>query len=338
MSAFSDLFDFVSGEIKAGFLAAIRDIADNVLLTQITAAIEAGDFEKVFRLLGVSPGVFRPMTAAVERAFERGAEFVAKSYPKYLQTPDGKGVFRFNIRDKGAEKWLRDKSASLVSGLTEDVRLAVRSSLESNMQEGRNPKTAALDIVGRYNSQTKRREGGIIGLTDHQETWVRSTRRQLETLDKRYLTKALRDKQFDSIVEEAIRTGKPLTRDQIDSLVARYVDRTLAYRGETISRTEGLEALMASDYESTKQVIASGAAREKDVVREWDTVGDDKVRHSHEKMNGQKRGINEPFETPSGDLLMYPHDRSLDADADEIIDCRCRVRTTIDWIGAALND
>lgn len=338
MTTFSELFDFVSEQIKAGFLAAIRDVADNALLDQITAAIEAGDFEKVFRLLGVSPGVFRPLTAAVEQAFERGAEFVAKSYPRYLQTGDGKGIFRFNIRDPRAEKWLRDKSSSLVTNLTDDMRLAVRSTLEAGMQAGRNPRSTALDIIGRYNRQTKRREGGIIGLTNQQELWVRTTRRQLETLDPKYLTKELRAKRYDTIVEQAIASGKPLTRDQIDSLVTRYADNTLRYRGETIARTEGLEALMASDYESTKQVIATGAAREKDVSREWDAVGDNRVRDTHREMEGQKVGLDEPFISPSGARLMYPHDRSLGAPAQEIIDCRCRVKTTIDWIGAALND
>lgn len=242
------------------------------------------------------------------------------------------------MRNPRAEKWLRDKSASLIVGLTDDVRLTVRGALESGQQAGRNPAATARDIVGRYDSTVNRRVGGLIGLAPHQEVWVRRARRQLETLDPTYFSKTLRDARFDSVVQTAIDQNKPLTSAQIDSLVNRYADRTLSYRGNVIARTEGLEALSAADYESTLQVIATGAAREKDVVREWDSVGDNRVRDTHAKMDGQRVGINEAFVSPSGARLMFPHDRSLGASGDEIIQCRCRVKTVIDWIGAALDD
>jgi hypothetical protein len=40
-------------------------------------------------------------------------------------------------------------------------------------------------------------------------------------------------------------------------------------------------------------------------------------------MDGQERGLNEPFDSPSGAQLMYPGDP--DAPAEEVINCRCAV-------------
>lgn len=336
---FDEILAKIAASIRDGFVAVIQDISDSALLGQIEAAIEAGDFGKVFRLLGIVPGTFRPLLRAIEQSFEDGAAWIAQTYPKYVNTPDGKGVFRFNVRDPRAETWLRNKSASLVTSITEDMRQSVRTAMDGGMLSGRGPKNVALDIVGRYDRVEGRRVGGIIGLTTQQEGWVASTRRQLETLDAGYFTKDLRDRRFDPIVRKAIDNGRRLSREDIDKIVGRYADRTLRYRGETIARVESMEALAASDYESTRQVVATGAARPKDVTREWDTAGDEKVRHSHAEMDGQVVGLEEAFVSPvSGARMMYPHDGSLGAPANEIIGCRCRARNKIDWIGAALND
>ena len=335
---FAELLESIAQDIRNGFISVIQDVSDNAILKQLIDAIEAGDYELVWRLLGIMPGSFRPLTRAIEDAFERSAQWVAESYPKILNTPDGKGVFRFDVRNPRAEQWLRNESSNLVAGITEDARVSVRSALETGMRAGRGPRNTALDIIGRYDRQAGHRVGGVIGLTPTQQYWVSSTRRQLETLDPRYLTRKLRDKRFDSVVLAAIEDGKPLTKEYVDKLVIRYADITLKHRGDTIARTESVGAFAAADYESTKQVVEMGAAREKDVEREWDTASDMRVRHTHSKMEGQKVGLNEPFISPSGARLMHPHDRSLGAPSEEIIDCRCRVKTVIDWIGAAIND
>lgn len=55
----------------------------------------------------------------------------------------------------------------------------------------------------------------------------------------------------------------------------------------------------------------------------WETLGDGKVRASHEAANGQ---IQENVEAPfilDGGALQYPGDSSLGADVAEVINCRC---------------
>lgn len=340
----TELFDYLAALIRDGFNAAVQDIADNVILEQLTAAIEAGDYDLAFRLLGVMPGSFRPLTRAIENAFEQGAKWVADKFPKVLYTPDGKGVFRFNIADPRAERWIRNESSTLITAITDDTRASVRIAMENGIVSGRNPRDTARDIAGYYDRDVGRRVGGVIGLTDQQTSWVNSARLRLSQAHlpggggERYLGMKLRNAQFDGIVEQAMRTGKPLTREQVEKLTIKYADRVLKFRADTIARTESIGAFAASDYEATKQVVDMGAARPKDIRRFWDDASDLRVRHTHEEMNGQEVGLDEPFVSPSGARLMYPHDRSLGAPADEIIACRCHVRTEIDWIGAAIND
>lgn len=56
----------------------------------------------------------------------------------------------------------------------------------------------------------------------------------------------------------------------------------------------------------------------------WDTQQDNRVRESHEPMNGQVRRWDEPFITGDGNYLMYPGDTS--APIKEWINCRCNLR------------
>lgn len=326
------LVDLFAPKIRAAFLAAIQDITDTVIIKQVVDAIMAGDPERAFRVLGFSEAAMRPLTAEIERAFEQGGVLTGATFPKFLNTPSGRAVFRFDVRNSRAEAWLRDKSSTLVSAIGEDMRVNVRNVLTVGMEAGRNPNNVALDIVGRVDPKTGKRVGGIIGLNREQEYWVRGARSKLEQLDRRYLNLQLRDKRFDSIVERAIREGKKLPAETIDRLVTRYKSNALRSRGEMIGRTEAMQALNRSEWEASKQAVDMGAVVKDAVQREWDSAGDKRVRWSHARLNGQRVGLDEPFVSPSGARMLHPGDTSLGAGGDEVIMCRCRVRSVIDWL------
>lgn len=329
LNAYLTLFE---PEIRDAFLFAVQDVVDNALIGRLIQNISDGRVRQAFHTLGFTPAAMRPITASIERAFEQGGVMKGDTFPKYINTTDGRAVFRFDVRNSRAESWLRDKSSQLITNLTEEARVNTQSVIQRGMIDGRNPRSVALDLVGRIDPQTGQRTGGVIGLTQRQEGWVANVRRDLENLDERYFTRTLRDKRFDSIVQRAIDTGKPLLRADIERLTERYKTAALRYRAETIARTEVNRALNQSDYEATMQAVDLGAVRAQDVEREWDTSGRSNVRDTHRKMDGQRRGLDEPFESVSGARLMQPGDTSLGAPTEEVANCVCRVKTIIDFL------
>lgn len=328
----AELTDTLTPVVRDAFLAAVQDVSDTVILQDLIKAIEQRDYQQAFRLLGMSDAAMRPLTAALGNVFETGGVAVGSTFPKVLHTGFGRAVFRFDVRNHRAEQWLREQSSSLVTRIQEDTRVNIMNIMERNLQEGNNPRATALDIVGRIDTATGKRQGGIIGLDQNQELWVANARRDLQNLDPRYLTRMRRDMRFDSVVRKAIDTQTPLPQDTIDKLLTRYKDKLLQLRGENIARTETIQSLNRSQHEALKQAVDMGATKQNAVRREWDTAGDDRVRDSHKAMDGQTVGLDEPFVTPEGDLLMFPGDTSLGASAKETINCRCRFKLKVDWL------
>jgi len=330
------LIDLFIPQIRNAFQAAIQDVVDNVILNELMKALESGDVEAAFRTLGFSDAAMRPLTAVIERAFETGGIMTGRTFPRYLNTPSGKTVFRFDVRNSRAEAYLRDHSSQLITRIRDDTRVAVRNVMTDGMKLGDNPRTTALDIIGRVDPVTKQRVGWIVGLTPGQERWVSSARNKLVNLDENYFNLELRDKRSDSVVARAIRDGKPLDRATVDRLITNYKNNALRYRGETIARTEAMQSLNQSEHEAIKQAVDLGAVNESAVRRHWDSAGDKRVRWSHKRMDTtyDKKGVglDEPFKSPSGALMMFPGDTSLGAPGDEVIMCRCRVRLKVDWL------
>lgn len=209
---------------------------------------------------------------------------------------------------------------------------AIRQTVETGLADGRNPRNVALDLVGRLNRQTGRREGGIVGLTSQQAGYVINARKQLEALDAGYFDRKLRDKRFDRTVAKAIREEKPLSRADIDRILGRYADRLLAHRGEVIGRTEAIAALHAGQFEAARQLVDSGKVRADQITKVWDATGDARTRLTHAAMDGQAVKLNEAFISPSGARMLHPHDVSLGAPADEIIQCRCFMAIKVKYL------
>jgi len=203
---------------------------------------------------------------------------------------------------------------------------------KAGLEAGRNPRETALEITGRINKVTGRREGGILGLTSGQTDAVIRARAELQDLDANYFTRKRRDARFDGLVKKAIKSGKPLSRGDIDRITGRYKDRLLNYRGEVIARTETLASLNAGRVEGFAQLVDSGKVRADQVTKVWRSTGDGRTRDSHQAMNGQTVRLNAPFTTPEGFKMLHPHDNSLGAPASETIQCRCFMEFKVDYL------
>jgi len=87
-------------------------------------------------------------------------------------------------------------------------------------------------------------------------------------------------------------------------------------RAEDIGKTEANTFLNYTDYVNAKE---RGAKK-----KTWLTMLDNKVRNTHEEVEGLTIGIDESF-TVGNSLMKFPHDLSQSPDPKEVINCRCAV-------------
>ncbi|MFE1598188.1 phage minor head protein [Methylobacterium sp. ID0610] len=329
-TALAALIETWAPQLQRAFLVAIADIADRAQIGVITAMIARGDIESAVTAVGLDPVAFRVLDAATAQAFEAGGNATVDGFPP-ARGPDGHRLrIRFDVRNPSAEDWLRDHSSRKVTEIVEDQRTMIRAALTAGMVAGRNPRDVALDLVGRIDPATKKRTGGTLGLTAHQEEWARRYADQLARLDPAALTRQLRDKRFDGAVKKAIAAGKPLGGEQIAKMLTAYRNRALRYRAETIGRTEAMAALHQSQDEATQQAINRGQINPVHVEEIWHATIDGRVRDTHRAMNGQRVRRGQPFVSPSGARLRYPGDPQ--APAGETVNCRCWVEVRVDFL------
>ncbi len=329
--AFEALLTQYDAAIAEAFRAAVADLSNAADLQAVITALSAGNISAAIDALHIDPAAFGPIFDAATQGYL--ASGTAGAGIANAAT-DVAMVIRFNIRNPRAEAWLRSRSSTQITRLVEDQRQAVRQALEAGMAKGVNPRTAGLDIVGRVNPRTGGREGGIIGLTAQQEAFARNARDELASGDpallKNYLTRTRRDQRFDRSVIKAIREGTALPADLVGKATLRYRARLLELRGSTVGRTEAMASLHAAKHEAFLQAVEAGQIAEGDVRRVWDSAGDMRVRHTHAILDGKTVGLNEPFRSPSGALLMFPGDPG--APAAEVINCRCNVNYRVDFL------
>lgn len=319
------LLDQLEPRAARAFARAVAGIRSRARLAELEAAIVAQDLDRAVRAAGLTPAAWVEVTEESRLAYLQGGALMAADAPSRFG-------FSFDLNNPRAQTWLANHSSELVTYIMEDQRAMIRSTLAAGFEQGRNPRSVALDIVGRVDSVAKRRTGGLVGLTQQQAGYVNRARQQLENLDPEYFTRQRRDRRFDRQVQRAIDEGKPLTAAQVNKITGRYSDRLLNLRGENIARTEMLGSLNEGLDEALRQVVDEGLVEPGGVRRIWDATGDSRTRPDHVAAEGQEVGLDEPF-IVGGESMMHPGD--FGASPGNVINCRCAVRQRVDWIAQA---
>lgn len=329
------LFDAGDERLLRAFMVSIQSIKDQINLSAVVAQLERGDINGAIAEMNLDADAFARFELAVVETYNDGGFGTTENLPR-VTGPDGsRAVFRWGVRNLEAESWLANHSSMLVSRILDDQRVGIRAALAEGLAEGENPRQTALAVVGRVNRVTGRREGGIIGITSAQERYVANARRELLSGDpeqlRNYLTRERRDKRFDRSIERAIQTKKPIPREMVEKVLARYSDRLLSLRGEMLARTETMTALSKGRDDALRQQIQNGKLQAEDLTKIWHSTNDDRTRHTHRALNGVQLPMDGYFQSPSGSLLRFPGDP--EAPASETVGCRCWLEYKIDYIG-----
>jgi hypothetical protein len=294
--------------MAAAFLRMVRAIRSKFTLNEIARFIETGSMAQALDTALRS-------VAIIGEAFVDEFVAAARETAAFFGRSVREIQIVFNQTNNSAVAAMQSNQLRLVRGFTDEQRELVRQILVDGIRRGLNP----LEIAREFKNS--------IGLTPYQLQVVANYRRSLESLSADALSRELRDRRFDPQVRRAILSDEPLTRDQIERMVQRYHERMLAHRAEVIARTEALRAVNQGTQALYLQAVEEGTLDPNNMERIWNTAADERVRGSHRPMNGQERGIDEPFESGLGNQLRYPGDEN--APAEEVINCRCVVSVRI---------
>lgn len=122
------------------------------------------------------------------------------------------------------------------------------------------------------------------------------------------------------------------TNRELASVVTVLLSRVFPVRASIIATLETqrtaestklIEAYDAAGLDPTALVTGIGVTTK--ASKQWQTVGDNRVRSAHRIANGQKKPINQPF-VVAGEKLMYPGDTSFGASIANVANCRCNAR------------
>jgi hypothetical protein len=330
VNRFDQLIDQFEPVLRKAFLDAVYAMRGRADIAQITAMLERRDVEGALRAVGLDPASFRLFDKGITNAFEAGALATETIIPVIRGADGFRTVFQFNIRNPAAENWLRTYSSTLVREILDDQRTMIRDYLRAGLSQGANPRTTALDLVGRINKATGKREGGVIGLTSSQEQWLRNYEAELSSENPLpALNRKLRDARFDSSVRKAAESGKPIPAALKAKMLTAYRNRALRNRAETIARSETITSLHTAQDQAIEQAIASGTIDREAVTFKWRSAKDKRVREAHRHLDGQTAKYGEAFQSDLGPIR-YPGDPQ--AVAANRINCRCWREPDIDFL------
>ena len=291
----------------AGFQLLVKQIKEAADLTEIANLIEVGRLEEAFSLtLKSTPKLGNLYVDSFMAAANDTAAFLNRNIAGI--------VIDFDQTNPFAMRVARENQLRLVAQFSETQRRATREALIEGLRTGANPKQQARAFVD------------SIGLTDRQVRAVNNYRRLLTEGDQAVFDRALRDKRFDSTVRRAFEEGRPLTRTQLDRMTDRYRERFVQHRSRVIARTEALKSIHQGKHSMYQQAIEAGELDPNNLIQEWNTAADERVRGSHRDMHNQTQPWGELFISGKGNAAPHPGAFGI---PEEDIQCRCAVGTRI---------
>lgn len=324
---FEDMTAEFEPRMRNAFRQSITNVVDGAEYQEVVRSLISGDINKAMRALNINPSSFRPIDNSISSAFEKAGSDAVSQLPKIKGLNGGRIPIRFNMRSQSVEARLRESVTGKISGFTNEMEKTARNIMSDGLANGRGARAIARDLLGVMDKVTGQRKNAAIGLAHNQQEWLSRARGELQSGDanslKKYMKRTLRDKRYDRTILKVIEGSEKLSDAQIDRMIARYSDRLLRSRAETIARTEVITALNNGKMAAYEQAAEDNDISSDDAVKVWISERDPNVRHDHREADGKRViGIKTPFQVGESQLL-YPHDTSLGAGPDQIINCRC---------------
>lgn len=305
------LLDLVERALGRSWLDIAAYMRDTTSIADIETAMATGDFSRVTQAVQAAAAKFAADAATqFATAGERAAAWL---------NPQVDALVHFDGTNPGAARWAQRNKLDTVSGLSDEQRQVIRQVLVDGARSGANPRETARDIRD------------SLGLTPPQQEWLDSYRTALESKDyTNALGRELSHGWSDRAIVAAQRRDILLTPAQVDTAVERYRSNIIAFRAETIARTEGLKVAHQGVDESLRQAVASNAIAAARLEGVWNPGPESafaRKYHRSRDLTSQHPAIGEPFVMSDGARMLYPGDPA--GGAKHCANCRCAKSTRL---------
>lgn len=258
--------DSMRREMNRAFLRSIARTQDALTLAAIERALESGDLAAAEEAIPWDV-LEREFTAEIQPVVAETVRRGGEASIKHLPAAVV-AQMRFDLLNPRSVDFIRQHTAELVREVIEETRAAIRGVIQRAFEEGMHPRRSARYI----------RE--LVGLTERQAAAVENLRRRL------------------------LRDGASMQRAEEEA--AKYSRRLHRNRALNIARTETLRAANEGQNLLWQQGIEEGLILPERTFREWIVTPDDRLCEFCEPMDGQRVGMNEPFQSELGPVDLPP--------------------------------
>lgn len=238
---------------RRAFLQAIEDLKGSVTLASLESAVASGSLiavQQALKLQELSDHL-SGLRDVILDAVRGGGEIAAADV--------GLGI-RFDITDERALRYIQSHAGTLIREVGEQTRQGIVELIDYEFRQGRAP------------LPTARRIREHIGLTAYQERIAQNYEQTLRAAIRGEATWA----DVNAYRLNPIQGPGGLQEGRVEAAVKRYRERLIAFRAETIARTETLTAAHEGQAEAWRQLEERGALPAT-ARREWLTAEDERV-------------------------------------------------------------
>jgi Phage Mu protein F like protein len=274
----------MTGPLRTAYQRALCTILQNIDYTKLEALLARGDVARAITELLDEGRVSASSILRVQfgQVLEAGASYTLRIGNAGMLVGS-----HFNTllpgSPRAAAAMERLELAHFPSVL-DDTKAVLKKAWQDGLNAGVNPR-----VVARSTRQ-------FVGMTEYDYSIASSYDFALRAGDwSNALGRGLRDARYDAWIRNARDTNTSLTETQIDTLITRYQERLVKWRAETWSRTASLNAARESQLTAWQEAGDVAGFNERDLVKTWRGILDDRERPEHLAMEGETVPIDEPF-------------------------------------------
>lgn len=253
--------------------------------------------------------VLKQINAVYQRAIADIEAKIEKMQARILQNPDDSAA----VYQKQFQEALKKQVSAILDNLNSNQYDKIQDYLELCYEEG------YIGVM--YDLQ----EQGIpLILPINQDLVVKAIQHDTKLKKPLYEALGYNVEQLKKTIAGEISRG--IANGYMYDVIARNIRnhcKVSIGKAFTIARTEGHRIAEQSKVDARQKAKDAGA----EIVKQWDSTLDSRTRKSHQKLDGQIRELDEPFEV-NGHKAQYPGGFGI---AKEDINCRCATLQRARW-------